>query len=232
MQQPTAYLINALLNLQLEGSKCGTSTPASLFPKVDPKCNAERLIDILDKASTTYPEAELDQTASPLVTLIRKVYDLAPEMVKKYMQSRMLPSVEDRKKPLGRSDSLSSRLLNFSSSPMVASLRESVSSLLFELSDKDSSQFVENVGYGFASGFLMTHNLPMPENAMAAFSTEDGGNGKGKRINPITGQLLDTEEDVEMPEMTEEEKEREAEKLFVLFERYAVFTFDASDQFR
>ena len=197
--------------------------PAPLFPKVDPKCNAEKLIDILDKASTAYPEADLDQTASPLVALLRKVYDLAPETVKKYMQSRMLPSVEDRKKPLGRSDSLSSRLLNISSSPMMASLRESVSSLLFELSDKDSTQFVENVGYGFASGFLMTHNLPMPENAMAAFSTEGGDSGNGKRINPITGQLLDTEEGVETDEMTEEEKEREAEKLFVLFERYAMF---------
>jgi len=63
----------------------------------------------------------------------------------------------------------------------------------------------------------------MPENAMAAFSTEGGDSGNGKRINPITGQLLDTEEGVETDEMTEEEKEREAEKLFVLFERYAMF---------
>ncbi|KAH0537495.1 hypothetical protein FGG08_005713 [Glutinoglossum americanum] len=222
LQQPTPYLINALLNLDLEGTKCSIHAP--LFPKIDLKCNAERLIVILDKASTAYPEAELDQIGAPLVTLLRKVYELAPETVKKYMQDRMLPSEEDRKKPLGRSDNLSSRLLNFSSSPMMASLRDSVSSLLFELSEKDATQFVENVGYGFASGFLMTHNLPVPESAMEAFSAEgitagEEGNGKGKRINPITGQFLGSEEHAEMPEMTEEEKEREAEKLFVLFER-------------
>ncbi|KAH0559013.1 hypothetical protein GP486_004373 [Trichoglossum hirsutum] len=216
LQAPTPYLINALLNLDLEGSKSGFNPP--LFPKIDPKCNAERLIDLLDKASTSYREAEIDQVGAPLVTLLRKVYELAPEVIKNYMQSRMLPSEEDRKKPLGRSDNLSSRLLNFSSSPMMATLRESVSSLLFELSDKDATRFVENVGYGFASGFLMTHNLPVPENAMEAFSAGEGGD-KGKRINPITGQLLDSEGATDETEMTEEEKEREAEKLFVLFER-------------
>jgi hypothetical protein len=225
LQSPTPYLINALLNLDLEGSKSGFNPP--LFPKIDPKCNAERLIDILDKASTSYPEVEIDQLGAPLVTLLRKVYELAPEVAKNYMQSRMLPSEEDRKKPLGRSDSLSSRLLNFSSSPMMTTLRESVSSLLFELSEKDATQFVENVGYGFASGFLMTHNLPVPENAMEAFSSE-GDNGKGKRINPITGQLLDSEEGIGTSEMTEEEKEREAEKLFVLFERYAILCLQAT----
>jgi hypothetical protein len=38
-------------------------------------------------------------------------------------------------------------------------------------------------------------------------------------VNPVTGQLLDREENVEEEPMTMEEKEREAERLFVLFER-------------
>jgi hypothetical protein len=38
-------------------------------------------------------------------------------------------------------------------------------------------------------------------------------------VNPITGQRLDKEEQVQVEEMTQEEKEREAERLFVLFER-------------
>ena len=37
-------------------------------------------------------------------------------------------------------------------------------------------------------------------------------------VNPITGQKLDMESNLEI-EMTDEEKEREAERLFVLFER-------------
>lgn len=38
-------------------------------------------------------------------------------------------------------------------------------------------------------------------------------------INPVTGQRLDMEESPRLADMTDEEKEREAEKLFVLFER-------------
>ena len=44
-------------------------------------------------------------------------------------------------------------------------------------------------------------------------------NVDGNEINPVTGQRRDMELAVEGPEMTDEEKEREAEKLFVLFER-------------
>ncbi len=66
----------------------------------------------------------------------------------------------------------------------------------------------------------MTHNLPVPENTMGR---EDPGakltSVDGREINPITGQRRDMEPEDELPEMTDEEKEREAERLFVLFER-------------
>jgi hypothetical protein len=38
-------------------------------------------------------------------------------------------------------------------------------------------------------------------------------------VNPITGQRIEFEKAVEKLEMTQEKKEREAEKLFVLFKR-------------
>ena len=171
---------------------------------------------------------ELDQQAAPLLTLLRRVYEIAPLDVKKVMQSLILPNDEDRNKPLGCSDTLSSRLLRLSTSAVAPALRDSISSLFFELSDKDATSFVHNVGYGFASGFLMTHNLPVPENALEAWSTNEGtSSGSGdndenvqpRQINPITGQALDAEAKIEIPEMSKEEKEMEAEKLFVLFER-------------
>ena len=42
---------------------------------------------------------------------------------------------------------------------------------------------------------------------------------QGEDINPVTGQRLAAEPENPEPEMTDEEKEREAERLFVLFER-------------
>jgi hypothetical protein len=147
--------------------------------------------------------------------VLRKIHDIAPEDAKKNMQRHLLPAHKDRDLPVGQSDSLSSRLLRLSTSPIAPSLREGISSLLFELSGKDANQFVRNVGYGFAAGYLMSHDIPVP--ASAKEFGEDGESGVP--INPITGQRLDKEPVGEEPEMTMEEKEREAERLFVLFER-------------
>ncbi|KAK2073684.1 hypothetical protein P8C59_007942 [Phyllachora maydis] len=54
-----------------------------------------------------------------------------------------------------------------------------------------------------------------------AFNAYDNANSSDGRnpVNPITGQFLESENQPELPEMTGEEKEREAERLFVLFER-------------
>lgn len=76
----------------------------------------------------------------------------------------------------------------------------------------------------------MSHDLPAPEFSLqsdsldaAAGDTEDLGETltrvDGQDINPITGQRTDMEPVDTGPEMTDLEKEREAERLFVLFER-------------
>ncbi|KAL9111733.1 MAG: hypothetical protein Q9187_007874, partial [Circinaria calcarea] len=174
----------------------------------------------------------LEQLANPLLSLLRKIYDFAPENIKTHMRGLLLPSDDERTQPLGKSNTLSAYLLRFSTSPAAPNLRETISNLLFELSNRDATSFVRNVGYGFASGFLMTHDLPVPENALEAWSTdshssqgqvEDPGekvtNVNGVEINPITGQRRDMEPAGLEMEMTDEEKEREAERLFVLFER-------------
>lgn len=225
LQPPATYLINSLLNLDLEtGNK-------PLFPSSDPNCNVSRLISILDASARFYQEEQLEGLATPLLALLRRVYELAPLPVAAYMRTLLLPSDEERAKPLGKADTLAGCLLRLSTSPVAPNIRESISSMMFELSDKDATSFVRNVGYGFASGFLMTHNLPVPETATEGWSTsEDIGermtNVNGQEINPVTGQRRDMEPVDQGPEMTEEEKEREAERLFVLFERQAFLTSD------
>ncbi|KAL8927823.1 MAG: hypothetical protein Q9172_001196 [Xanthocarpia lactea] len=229
LQPPVTYLVNALLNLSVnyddKPHKDSDSNP--YFPKPDQYCNIDRFISILDNAVRTYTEEQLETLVTPLVTLLRKVYEFAPLHVRPHMQTALLPSNSERSLPLGKSNTLASRLLRLSNSPVAPSLRESVSSLLFELSDKDAANFVCNVGYGFASGFLMTHDLQVPTSATEGWSTGQSGGDLGERltsvdgkeINPVTGQIREMEPDVTEEEMTEEEKEREAERLFVLFER-------------
>lgn len=230
LQPPLTYLINSLINLNLENdtSASPSSNSNPLFPASDQNCHVTRLIQILDVSIRHYKEDELEILAPPLVTLLRKIYFAAPSSVQSYTRISLLPSIDERAQPLGRSDSLPSRLLRLSTSPVAPNLRESVSSMLFELSDQDPTTFVRNVGYGFASGFLITHNLAVPEGSLRASSSggddaEDPGERltcvDGLEINPVTGQLKDKEPVVSGPAMTDEEKEIEAEKLFVLFER-------------
>lgn len=223
LEPPVNYLVNALLNLDLEdtkGQQLKFHGMNAAFPTFDAKCNAEHLVNILDNAIVAYTEPELDNAISPVLTLIRRMYEIAPESVKKYMEWLLLPTDEERSRPLGKSDTLSSRLLQLSTSAMTANLRGSISSMMFELSGKDATKFVQNVGYGFASGFLLSNNIQIPESATDAHAT--AGPSGDIPVNPITGQRLDMEETDTTAPMTREEKEREAERLFVLFERYVL----------
>lgn len=154
------------------------------------------------------------------------------------IRAALLPKEEDRKTVLGRADTLPSRLLRNWTNPLAPQFRSAVAHLYFDLSGKDAVRFIENVGYGYASGFLFENNISIPEEAMQGQqgvssdgggdvpATRSGGGGGGgesaagmRAVNPITGQFLDEERFPELPEMTMEEKEREAERLFVLFER-------------
>lgn len=225
LEPPISPLINSLVNLDLEQK----DNIQILFPKGTPNINADRLIEILDKSTsaTVYSDSELEYLVSPLVTFLRRMYELAPGEVQEHIQKYLLPSNEDRTQPLGRAESLSGRLLRLTTNSGTPQVRETVSGLLFQLSNKDARTFVQNLGYGFASGFLFQHNVPIPENALEAWSTSDSdfslsrvSSESSKPINPITGQTLESEPIINMPEMTQEEKEREAERLFVLFERF------------
>lgn len=121
----------------------------------------------------------------------------------------------ERDQPLGRGGSLAARLLRLSSS-VVGHIGPLSGSLLYDLSSNDADEFVRNVGFGYASGFLASNGIPFPST-----NSNAPENTTGRPSNPVTGQALDAESPQEDPfaGATEEEREREAERLFVLFER-------------
>ncbi|KYK55899.1 guanine nucleotide exchange factor synembryn [Drechmeria coniospora] len=217
LDPPFGPLVNALLNLDLEADE----SLATLYPNSDATRVSARLIELAGKSMVAYNDSELETTVTPLISLTGKIYENAPETVRQHLRESLLPTAEDRQDVLGRGRSLSSKLLTNSINPMAPALRNAISHLLFDLSDRDASKFVENVGYGFASGFLFQNNVPIPASATEPFNARDTSRIQ-KPVNPTTGQFLDRELAVDVPEMTPEEKEREAERLFVLFERYGL----------
>lgn len=70
---------------------------------------------------------------------------------------------------------------------------------------------MHNFGYGYASGFLQV---------LGALLTSDMSSASvSNYVNPVTGQWRNAENAEGVPEMTDEEKDREAERQFVLFQR-------------
>ncbi|TLD34013.1 hypothetical protein PspLS_01465 [Pyricularia sp. CBS 133598] len=212
---PFGPLINALCNLDLK-DRTITNT---LFPEMDPSRVTSRLVNILDRALDEFKGNGMDDaTITVLAGSLCIILEAAPDPVRKSMHVKLLPTDEDRKEVLGSTKSLPSKLLKMMTNAMAPSSRKAISHLLFDLSDRDAAKFVEKVGYGYASGFLFEGNIPVPGSALASEGTSDS-TVQARAVNPITGQFLDAEKLSVMPEMSQEEKEREAERLFVLFER-------------
>ncbi|CAP60074.1 uncharacterized protein PODANS_1_3900 [Podospora anserina S mat+] len=217
---PFGPAVNAVLNLDL-------STPTAkeyLYPDSSPSSFSDRLIKLLSLSIKAYKNPDLEQIVTPLVCALSLVYEHAPASVKQSIKSALLPTEKDREDALGKADTLQGHLLKNWSNPEAPELGKAIAHLYFDLSNRDPHKFVKNVGYGYASGFLFQNNISFtPEELNKGGETEvegeDGVREIKRPINPITGQFLDTERVSELPEMTDEEKEREAERLFVLFER-------------
>ncbi|KAJ5337960.1 Guanine nucleotide exchange factor Ric8 [Penicillium brevicompactum] len=207
-------LLNALSILDLSATTGKVFENNPLFPSFDPKCNVDRLIGILDQAGVQYSPEDLEAKAVPLLYSLITIYEVAPEDIQKHMQQLLLPEEGDRSLPIGQSDTLPSRLLKLSTSHF-ANLKVAISELMFVLSGRDAEVLTKNIGYGFAAGFLAARGIEMPQSASETYSTDNAES----LINPITGQKLAAEPTDDLPPMTQEEKEREAERLFVLFER-------------
>ncbi|RHZ60107.1 synembryn [Aspergillus thermomutatus] len=210
------YLLNCLSTLDLENKKGGHFESSPLFPTFNQNCNVDKLINILDQAVSAYDAQDLATKAIPLLHSLVTIYEVAPDGPRKYMQWLLLPEDSDRKQPIGTSDTLSSKLLRLSTTP-YQNLKIAISELMFVLSGKDAENLTKNIGYGFAAGLLASRGIEIPQSASEAFATNS--NGFNPELNPITGQRWDAEKQDTGPPMSREEKEREAERLFVLFER-------------
>ena len=216
LDPPIGTLVNALLNLDLDSDE----VRSWFYPEAEPKPFSNQLLDLLSRSIKVYKDDELETAVTPLVGVIRAVHEYAPEQVKASIRERLLPTEADRDEVLGKGTSVPSWLLKNSTNVMTPHLRETISDLLFDMSDKDATKFIDNVGYGYASGYLFSRNIPVPQTTGDEISGESVATGSTSRpINPVTGQFLDRERQPNVPEMTDEEKEREAERLFVLFER-------------
>ncbi|KAG2208077.1 hypothetical protein INT47_010439 [Mucor saturninus] len=181
---------------------------------------ATTLVELLDRSvHTLIPHGDpddvngseqVDATLSPLLLVLRALAE-GDSSLSQYMAKRLLPNEKDRMVPVHEGFGLPAYMIRLMTSTMMPLSRDGACETLFVLCDKDATKLTQKVGYGNAIGFLVNKGI-----AMEAPSSDDT---EKEQVNPITGQYVSSEKQPELKDMTDEEKEREAEKLFVLFER-------------
>ncbi|KAF7330941.1 hypothetical protein MVEN_02434000 [Mycena venus] len=164
----------------------------------------------------------LDDELSPLVVLITRLC-IADEISRTRTRDWLVPADLDRSAAAGSLESrpdMLGRCLRLLGSVYHPRLKDSVGEMLFSMCDSDATTMSTLLGYGNVAGFLFNKgimNAPPPPTASATTSSAALSAAAAENINPITGTAQEAR--APEPEMTPEEKEREMEKLFVLFDR-------------
>ncbi|KAF2840907.1 hypothetical protein M501DRAFT_1014899 [Patellaria atrata CBS 101060] len=151
LQPPVNYLINALMNLDMEEKKG--------YKKAELKTCIAKLIDILDLAIGSYDESQLGATVVPLVTLLKRAAKISSSELQTFMKQRLLPLPENGRSKSSHSDTLPDRLIDFMANPVSPQLYDAISGLFFELLDNNADNLIREFGFGISSGFMMTRNM-------------------------------------------------------------------------
>ncbi|KAG1715685.1 hypothetical protein ID866_1489 [Astraeus odoratus] len=172
-------------------------------------------INIRDRFRTHWSmkDSSMSDAISPLVLLLTR-FCLGDEDAKLRIRSWFVPENLDRTKPLEGRDDVLGRCLRLLQSVYHNRLGKCIGEMFFAMYDSSATNLTA-LGYGNFAGFLFNKGLvtgPPASNPGDHLTT-----ASGQAIDPITGTIAKEREPDNS--MTEEEKEREAEKLFVLFDR-------------
>ncbi|KAG2360174.1 guanine nucleotide exchange factor [Suillus spraguei] len=158
--------------------------------------------------------ASLDEILCPLVLLITR-FCLGDDDAKTRIRQWLVPENLDRTHPLEKRADLLGRCLRLLASVYHSRLKDAMGEMLYAMCDSNATSLAGYFGYGNVAGFLY-HKGVVSAPLVSAGSGAPPTTVSGLPINPITGTVEHPSRTIDM---TDEEKEHEAEKLFVLFDR-------------
>ncbi|KAJ3869500.1 guanine nucleotide exchange factor [Lentinula novae-zelandiae] len=170
-------------------------------------------------------DTSLDDILTPLVVLCTRLC-LADESNRVKMREWTVPPDLDRTNPLDERADFLGKCIRLLGSVYHTRLKDAVGEMLYAACDSDAALLSSLFGYGHVAGLLFNKGVmsapPPPSTSQSSSSAPDPSSlTTGQReINPITGTYAPTGPTVSATaDMTEDEKEQEMEKLFVLFDR-------------
>ncbi|KAM9716532.1 chaperone Ric-8A-like [Menidia menidia] len=144
-----------------------------------------------------------------------------------YIRKHILPPLRDVSHRPEDGSTVKNRLVRLMTH-LDTDLKHCAADLIFVLCKENVRRFVKYTGYGNAAGLLATRGLlggqsPGAYNSSVQYSSDSDSDTEEyrqakDRINPVTGRV-EAEQPDPMEGMTEEEKEEEAKRLIMLFNR-------------
>ncbi|XP_012718524.2 synembryn-A [Fundulus heteroclitus] len=144
-----------------------------------------------------------------------------------YIRKHILPPLKDVSHRPEEGDTIKSRLVRLMTH-LDTDLKHCAADLLFVLCKENVRRFVKYTGYGNAAGLLATRGLlggqgSRSSTSEAQYSSDSDSDTEEyrqvkDRVNPVTGRV-EVEQPNPMEGMTEEEKEEEARRLIMLFNK-------------
>nr|XP_019013018.1 uncharacterized protein I206_02515 [Kwoniella pini CBS 10737]OCF51799.1 hypothetical protein I206_02515 [Kwoniella pini CBS 10737] len=200
------------------------------------------------KPDDTLPQGlVLDEMLPPLLLFLTQAAT-GSEHIRSYLKETLIPSTLDRSPeagPLENRKGTLGNILRLMGCAGHLQSKNTAGELMWAICKGDAADLCVEIGYGNAAGLLFQKGLTSPPEAKIeeipnnmnlsinsnfknsinidpATSTKFTQSNKiENERNPITGlsNLNLNSNEMKLNEMTEEEKEKEAEKLFILFER-------------
>ncbi|XP_072230100.1 chaperone Ric-8A [Leuresthes tenuis] len=144
-----------------------------------------------------------------------------------YIRKHILPPLRDVSHRPEEGSTVKNRLIRLMTH-LDTDLKHCAADLIFVLCKENVGRFVKYTGYGNAAGLLATRGLlggqgPRNATSSAQYSSDSDSDTEEyrqvkDRINPVTGRM-EAEQPDPMEGMTEEEKEEEAKRLIMLFNK-------------
>ncbi|KAM9817362.1 chaperone Ric-8A [Neosynchiropus ocellatus] len=144
-----------------------------------------------------------------------------------YIRNHILPPLRDVSQRPEEGSTVKSRLIRLMTH-LDTDVKHCAADLIFVLCKENVRRFVKYTGYGNAAGLLATRGLlggqrSRSSNTDSQYSSDSDSDTEEylqmkDRINPVTGRV-EAEQPDPMEGMTEEEKEEEAKRLIMLFNK-------------
>eukprot|EP01134_Creolimax_fragrantissima_P004357 CFRG4357T1 len=189
----------------------------------------DMLVEYIHIAARTNKHHEL----LPMLT-VTYMYTYQVSHIRKYLRTAILPRRTDYSKRPEEEDSVRGSLVKLMTSHQM-DVKDLVADVLFVLCKGDTQRLIRHVGYGNAAGLLASKGLLNGGCMSGGMGGSDGGeysdDSEGSdieedlqerrthpNVNPVTGSYF-SDQPNPFSHLSEEEKEREAEKLMMLFNK-------------